>query len=385
MKTHSFLSEIRLIWCGDGFVLIFFITSLQPRIMSRGECVNNGKRGECCTNFYPSNGECIACPAGSYGDNCSTTCPYPSYGENCGHQCDCSPGEECSPFKGCVKITTAPPPSTANHRNSNTESIPNISIKPGKDKKSTQNFKAETKHVTDNSKINLEIRSTVSHGDFVKTTTETTSGNSQTMLVIIITGSVLSLFLIIIIINQIHGKLRKQRERKSTNKKSNPEVPNHPEEEAYVEINESGLLGNISNYDKMESQSSVKRLKRNDEMFEVIKDDVAKPMLPGGRDQLIEIKSKDSIVEEGRCLGDEHPSSYLDVISVNPNESPDNSYLKPVGKMNVYTGVIGSPPKELTHSESNISNESKGSHDSNSVCINGQRSLEGTYLEVVHQ
>ncbi|XP_062592049.1 arginine-hydroxylase NDUFAF5, mitochondrial-like, partial [Saccostrea cucullata] len=47
-----------------------------------------------------------ACPAGSYGDNCSTTSPPPSYEENCGHQCECSPGEECSPFIGCVRITT---------------------------------------------------------------------------------------------------------------------------------------------------------------------------------------------------------------------------------------------------------------------------------------
>ncbi|XP_062589578.1 platelet endothelial aggregation receptor 1-like [Saccostrea cucullata] len=97
-------------WRGRNVGLALLVITLNAETVSKGNCVNNRyveAGGECCTNFYPSNGECIACPAGSYGDNCSTTCPSPSYGENCGHQCHCSSWEECSPFKGCVKITTS--------------------------------------------------------------------------------------------------------------------------------------------------------------------------------------------------------------------------------------------------------------------------------------
>ena len=48
----------------------------------------------------------LACPPGTYGDNCTTSCPNLHYGENCGLKCECTTDERCDPAIGCVSITT---------------------------------------------------------------------------------------------------------------------------------------------------------------------------------------------------------------------------------------------------------------------------------------
>ncbi|XP_048778567.2 uncharacterized protein LOC125682186 [Ostrea edulis] len=365
-------------WRGRNIGLALLVLSLNAET-TKG-CVND--RGECCTNFYHDNGKCIPCPAGSYGDNCFITCSPPRYGKNCGHRCTCSPDEECNPYKGCVRIDTVSTPST--------------SIKAGNGMKSIQNsMKVERKSTRNrnNSKVDkaypvsmdiIPILAVVSKETYYVTPTSASGGNSQTLQVIIITGSVLSLFLIIIIINQIHGKLKKHMNIISTRQISDPVATNEAEEEAYVEINESGMLGNSSRYEKFESQPSIKQQKTNEDDSKIEICDVTKPMLPKLRNRVIGTKSEESSVRQEDESSEERRSDYLDVVTDNLNESPDNSYLKPVGMLNTCLDVIGSPPKGMSESESRTGCQTFDM-ESPSICQSELTSQRDTYLEVVHQ
>ncbi|CAG2208719.1 unnamed protein product [Mytilus edulis] len=45
----------------------------------------------CCSNFYKSSdGNCLVCPVGSYGKNCSFNCIAPFYGKLCTSKCECN-------------------------------------------------------------------------------------------------------------------------------------------------------------------------------------------------------------------------------------------------------------------------------------------------------
>ncbi|XP_078326698.1 uncharacterized protein LOC111127630 [Crassostrea virginica] len=102
--TNSFKFHHK--WESKNKCLIILIISLYAETTSKGTCFNEG--GECCTNSYRSDGKCITCPPGTYGDNCTTSCPNLHYGENCGLKCECTSDERCDPAIGCVSITTAP-------------------------------------------------------------------------------------------------------------------------------------------------------------------------------------------------------------------------------------------------------------------------------------
>ncbi|XP_078325044.1 uncharacterized protein LOC144622707 isoform X3 [Crassostrea virginica] len=88
-------------------ILLLLIGCCHEKSIGKSECLQNGEKGECCTNFYRKDGKCIACPPGTYGDNCTTSCPNRHYGDNCGLKCECTSDERCDPGKGCVSITTA--------------------------------------------------------------------------------------------------------------------------------------------------------------------------------------------------------------------------------------------------------------------------------------
>ncbi|XP_078310320.1 uncharacterized protein LOC111132296 isoform X3 [Crassostrea virginica] len=56
----------------------------------------------CCTNYRMVDGLCIACPKGTFGDDCSKECPTDKYGELCSNECHCRPTEPCDPIHGCI-------------------------------------------------------------------------------------------------------------------------------------------------------------------------------------------------------------------------------------------------------------------------------------------
>lgn len=47
---------------------------------------------------------CVACEAGSTGDNCKIKCLYPLYGQGCQSTCKCTK-EDCNSIYGCINQT----------------------------------------------------------------------------------------------------------------------------------------------------------------------------------------------------------------------------------------------------------------------------------------
>ncbi|XP_062575174.1 uncharacterized protein LOC134237092 [Saccostrea cucullata] len=63
-----------------------------------------GKDGLVCCSGYIWNQqikECLKCPPGRYGVNCTGVCIYPSYGELCSRMCTCEK-DKCHRAKGCL-------------------------------------------------------------------------------------------------------------------------------------------------------------------------------------------------------------------------------------------------------------------------------------------
>jgi hypothetical protein len=144
---------------------------------------------------------------------------------------------------------------------------------------------------------------------------------SQTMQIIIITGSVLSAFLIIIIINQIHGKFKKYSKHSSASQMPQLQTPNEAEEVVYIEINEAGMLGNISCFDKLKLKRSIKQQNTDADPLKIEISNVEKPALPNGRNRVYGIKSEESPFGQ-----EEMPSDYLAVVTDDKlHESQDNS------------------------------------------------------------
>lgn len=204
-------------------------------------------------------------------------------------------------------------------------------------------------------------------------------GDSSTTRVIIITGSVLSLFLIIIIVNQIHEKLKKRRTEKVYSNR-NQGSSNMIEEETYVDINESGMLGYTSRYDKIKSQSSVVQRGKGDTGTLTIEANVSPPILPSRMDNDTNSDSSQVITE--------HHTEYLDVVHQGPTGNPDNAYVDPVTskKNNAYTEVVGTPPNDQVHGE-HADNNSRGAYQEidEEVFDEGHSIHRDGYLQVVHQ
>nr|XP_022297440.1 multiple epidermal growth factor-like domains protein 10 isoform X2 [Crassostrea virginica] len=72
-------------------------------IPGEGYCVKERSTDVgCCPNYWKSkNGSCIACAAGTYGENCSDECPKGFYGLLCGKKCSCE--TNCDKVVGCPK------------------------------------------------------------------------------------------------------------------------------------------------------------------------------------------------------------------------------------------------------------------------------------------
>lgn len=365
-KLHNF-------WRCKNKCLILLIISLNAETTSKGSCVN--ERGECCTNFHKINGTCSPCPPGTYGDNCSTECPNQHYGENCGLKCNCRPDEKCHTLHGCISITTTLVSLTTTKSYIDKEKT-SLSITEVPDPSLRSSAPANIANITKSntkSTPKVSILSTTGIGPTLG------GGDSNTTRVIIITGSVLSLFLLIIIVNQIHEKLKKRRTEK-VHSNRNQGSSNMIEEEAYVEINESSMLGYTSRYDKIKSQSSVVQRSRKDTGCLKIETNVSPPILPSRMDN-------DTNSDSSQIITEHHPD-YLDVVHQGSTGNPDNAYVDPVTskKNNAYTEVVGTPPNDQVQGE-HADNSLRGAYqDIDEVVIDEGHSLHRDgYLQVVHR
>ncbi|XP_062580339.1 uncharacterized protein LOC134242266 isoform X2 [Saccostrea cucullata] len=79
-------------------------------------CGTIGGLDYCCDNYYYDRmkNDCIDCPMGSYGQNCSKACIKPKFGWLCYYTCECNI-DECDIVKGCLNesdFSTLSPDST---------------------------------------------------------------------------------------------------------------------------------------------------------------------------------------------------------------------------------------------------------------------------------
>ncbi|XP_062597957.1 protein draper-like [Saccostrea cucullata] len=75
--------------CTLRLLFIIFLAGLESHGQDCGS--KNGQR-ICCSGFWyeKKTNQCLKCPAGNYGHNCSEACPYPYFGELCELTCNCS-------------------------------------------------------------------------------------------------------------------------------------------------------------------------------------------------------------------------------------------------------------------------------------------------------
>ncbi|XP_062580341.1 uncharacterized protein LOC134242268 [Saccostrea cucullata] len=90
--------------CYGSFIYSNFVPIIILILRINSQFCGNGKgKGPCCENyFYNSNKrQCLACPLGSYGINCSKVCVPPKYGHLCYDECYC-PLSMCHIKFGCI-------------------------------------------------------------------------------------------------------------------------------------------------------------------------------------------------------------------------------------------------------------------------------------------
>ncbi|XP_078341801.1 uncharacterized protein LOC144627807 isoform X2 [Crassostrea virginica] len=61
----------------------------------------------CCTNYYWNGTDCVECPDGYTGTNCSSVCPSKYYGSGCRKNCTC-PDSLCHHVYGCTLTKSCP-------------------------------------------------------------------------------------------------------------------------------------------------------------------------------------------------------------------------------------------------------------------------------------
>ncbi|XP_061183200.1 uncharacterized protein LOC133191465 [Saccostrea echinata] len=87
---------ISLIW-----ILVFEFADFV-----RGENIcPRGNKTQCCAGYREIGGVCTVC-VGFYGKNCAVPCPDDYFGEKCEFRCNCSLGEGCNPYVGCLSGET---------------------------------------------------------------------------------------------------------------------------------------------------------------------------------------------------------------------------------------------------------------------------------------
>ncbi|XP_022344848.2 uncharacterized protein LOC111137611 isoform X1 [Crassostrea virginica] len=94
-------------------ILFFVVLSEKPVCITSneegklGNCTNGSGKETCCPNYYFQGQNCIACPPGWYGINCSDSCPSGWFGSACAQSCEickthCDPVLGCEPKNGNV-------------------------------------------------------------------------------------------------------------------------------------------------------------------------------------------------------------------------------------------------------------------------------------------
>ncbi|XP_061164911.1 uncharacterized protein LOC133173853 [Saccostrea echinata] len=199
---------------------ITIILSFQ-KIFGVENCLKSVTSSVCCADYYVENGNCVPCPIGLFGPNCTHTCPYPSYGHRCLEGiCQC-PQELCDSKTGCRNPSKDKQISSTHLTSITTRSVPlsNHRAVLGNLSTSTSPKEINVKKSEDN-KIGSD---------------DNKAGSAAVMTVISVIGVLIVCLLIVVIVFQIKGKI-KMRIKKPTNR--GPHVTSQRHVDTYCEIDE---------------------------------------------------------------------------------------------------------------------------------------------------
>ncbi|XP_062601733.1 multiple epidermal growth factor-like domains protein 11 isoform X4 [Saccostrea cucullata] len=86
--------------------LILFLGVSYGKQNGSSLCPTKNNREKCCSGYRMINKTCTEC-IGFFGEDCMSPCPLNFYGVNCDSECNCTEGEKCNPYVGCLHITFA--------------------------------------------------------------------------------------------------------------------------------------------------------------------------------------------------------------------------------------------------------------------------------------
>ncbi|XP_062579241.1 uncharacterized protein LOC134241180 [Saccostrea cucullata] len=343
--------------------LLVVLITINGNTQSKGDCANDGRndKEECCTNYYMVEGICRACPPGYFGEHCAIACPYPSFGVTCGDECKCK-RSDCNHEVGCLSngIVT--------------------------DVSALQTSSSVLKYISD-----IEYSTSNVWNRFITTNHESASNspleNTLSTIVIFIVGGILAFFLLIIIVNQIHGKVsRMKKERVSRDSNNQQSGGRHSEE--YCVIDESQLTG--SRYQHIETNNSSQIENKSDE-GDITEKSPDQPLLPTRP-----LTNPTMLSSQVEVFLDYYGTAHGNSISSNP--SSDGSYEKPVNNVSNYAKVIDTKDGEIlvfldNSSESSVNQSSdiqdfkrdlhSSEHPENAPIAS--HSQQNIYLDVIHK
>ncbi|XP_062601730.1 uncharacterized protein LOC134263411 isoform X1 [Saccostrea cucullata] len=85
--------------------LILFLGVSYGKQNGSSLCPTKNNREKCCSGYRMINKTCTEC-IGFFGEDCMSPCPLNFYGVNCDSECNCTEGEKCNPYVGCLHITS---------------------------------------------------------------------------------------------------------------------------------------------------------------------------------------------------------------------------------------------------------------------------------------
>nr|XP_034334313.1 scavenger receptor class F member 1-like [Crassostrea gigas] len=91
------------------FMLVLVSLFVPIEIIEGKKC----SESSCCAGYwFDSSGNCVVCPSGLHGVQCSTPCAKGFYGELCTRRCECS-DELCNATVGCLRRQDMSLPNTS--------------------------------------------------------------------------------------------------------------------------------------------------------------------------------------------------------------------------------------------------------------------------------
>lgn len=90
------------------FILVLVSLIVPIEIIEGKKC----SESSCCAGYwFDSSGNCVVCPSGLHGVQCSTPCAKGFYGELCIGRCEC-PDDLCNATVGCLQRQDTSLPNT---------------------------------------------------------------------------------------------------------------------------------------------------------------------------------------------------------------------------------------------------------------------------------